>query len=226
MRYISFLFIILILAPTAFSAETITITKLSGKVEIKEPGGGWSKAFEGREIPAGTLISTGFKSEAVIDMGGSSDIYVRQLTRMSVDELKISGNMVDTKLNLRLGRITADVKTSEGLKHNFTLRTPVSTAAVRGTKFNSSVRKLEVVSGKIKYSNNAGQSTTIGGGSSSSITGNGYSSTPQTSFENTTAAFEVETSTQPDPVVPSIIVPPAPTTGTVTITWDIEAFVG
>ena len=140
---------------------------------------------------------------------------------MAVDKLAISGKKVDTNLNLKLGRIKADVKTSKGLKHNFTLKTPVSTAAVRGTVFESSVRKLEVVTGRISFTNKIGQKTTVNGGGSSSVGGTGFTP-PATVVETVQETFTVETSTQPESEIPEIIVLPAPTTGTVTLNWFVD----
>ncbi len=134
---------------TAAAVETAVIKSFKGKVEIKS-GSSWTAVSEGMEIKPGSIISTGFKSTAVIDTG-SSELFIRQLTRMSLEELSKSGNTVKTNLNLRLGRVKANVKTAKGLKHNFTLKTPVSTAAVRGTVFESGVKTLDVVSGSIRY---------------------------------------------------------------------------
>ena len=222
MRYPLLILVLIVFLTPLYSADLITIKEVKGKVEVKGPGGSWVKASEGNVIPEGSLISTGFKSYAEVDLGGTSTIYIKQLTRMAVDKLATSGNNVDTKLNLRLGRIKADVKTSTGLKHDFTLRTPVSTAAVRGTVFESSVRKLEVQTGRIRYTNKIGQNTTVGGGSSSSVAGTGYTP-PLTAVETVTETFTVETSTQPETEVPAIIVPPpAPTTGIIYVTWDLQ----
>ena len=220
MKYIFLLFVIIFFISPLYSADLITLKAVSGKVEIKEPGGAWSRAFSGREIPPGSVISTGFKSSAELDLSGSSTVYVKPLTRMAVDKLVISGKNVDTSLNLKLGRIRANVKTAEGLKHNFTLKTPVSTAAVRGTIFESTVRKLEVVTGRISYSNNIGQKTTVGGGGTSSVEKTGFTP-PATVVETVVETFTVETSTQPDEEVPEIFVPPPPTTGTVIVPWAI-----
>ncbi len=178
---------------SAFSAEKAVIKSFDGRVEIRE-NAGWTAVNNGMEIKPGTVISTGFNSTAVIDLG-SSEIFVKQLTRMSLDELSKSGNTVKTDLNLRLGRIKADVKTSEGLKHNFTLKTPVSTAAVRGTVFTAGMRSLDVEKGKISYSNKIGQRVTVTGGNSSNVGLTGYSA-PAEMAEALEAAFAVATTTQ------------------------------
>ena len=193
-KYLLFFLIFLFSAPYIFSAESGTIKSLHGKVEIKSGSGAWEKAENGMEVKPGTLISTGFRSEAVLDLG-SSEIQVKQLTRMSLDELSVKENTVKTNLNLRLGRIKADVKTSAGLKHDFTLRTPVSTAAVKGTVFTAGIRNLAVENGRISFTNRIGQVVTVSGGSSSVVTGTGYSA-PENAADMINSVFDVETSTQ------------------------------
>ena len=179
----------------SFSTEKGIIKSVQRKVEINISGK-WIKAEIGMELLPGNLISTGFKSNAVIDTG-SSEIFIKQLTRMSLDELSKSGNTVKTNLNLRLGRVKANVKTSEGLKHNFTLKTPVSTAAVRGTVFESGVRSLDVISGSIRYANRIGQQVTVMGGTSSQMGLTGFSA-PVDMVDAINEAFNVVTTTTVD----------------------------
>ena len=113
---------------------------------------------------------------------------------MSLEELSKSGSTVKTNLNLRLGRVKANVKTSKGLKHNFTLKTPVSTAAVRGTVFESGIRTLDVESGSIRYSNKIGQQVTVLGGTSSQMGLTGFSA-PSDMVDVINEAFKVATET-------------------------------
>ncbi len=196
----SIFFILLILLPVfySFSADVPTVKQIQGKVEIKNSQSGWVKAEKGMKISPGALISTGFKSDAVIELD-NSEIYIKQLTRMSIENLSRKQNTVNTELNLRLGRIKADVKSSKGLKHDFTVRTPVSTAAVRGTVFNSGLRNIIVENGRISYTNRLGQSVTIDGGNSSKIKSKGFDS-PQNALETIIDDFIVSTSTQQEPV--------------------------
>ena len=194
MKKITGLIILLMLFTvfTAAAVETAVVKSFKGKVEIKS-GSSWTAVSKGMEIKAGSIISTGFKSTAVIDTG-SSEIFVKQLTRMSLDELTKSGNTVKTNLNLRLGRVKANVKTSKGLKHNFTLKTPVSTAAVRGTVFESGVRSLDVESGSIRYANRIGQQVTVMGGAASRMGMTGFSA-PADMADAVNDAFNVAAST-------------------------------
>lgn len=115
----------------------------------------------------------------------------------------------------------AEVKTSKGLKHDFTLRTPVSTAAVKGTVFKSSASgDLEVETGKIKHSNKIGQSVSIRGGASSSIKGNGYK--PPETERNSFDDFHVDPSTLPYEAIqfPDILPKELPETGSIIVDWD------
>ena len=195
----SIFFILLILLPVfySFSADVPTVKQIQGKVEIKNSQSGWVKAEKGMKVSPGALISTGFRSNAVIELD-NSELYIKQLTRMSIENLSRKQNTVNTKLNLQLGRIKADVKSAKGLKHDFTVRTPVSTAAVRGTIFNSGLRNIIVDNGRISYTNRIGQTVTIEGGSSSKIRSRGFDS-PQNALETLIADFNVSASTQQEP---------------------------
>ena len=83
-----FLFLILaaILLYPAFSTDAV-IKEISGKVEIKKAGGSWVTATNGMTVPAGATISTGFRSNAVLDLG-SSILEIKPLTRMTLEDLE------------------------------------------------------------------------------------------------------------------------------------------
>jgi len=191
---ISALILLLLFTASALFGADAVIKSFTGKVEIQSAGASsWSAVKSGQTISKGTLISTGFNSNAVLDLG-SSEIFLKPLTRMSIDELETSGSIIKTDLNLKLGKIKADVKSTEGLKHNFTLRTPTSTAAVRGTVFEAGVSTLNVLQGVIAYANKIGQTRSVSGGSSSSISGSGYSA-PESIAEAIAQSFDVVTTT-------------------------------
>ncbi|MCK5198113.1 MAG: hypothetical protein KAR21_07170, partial [Spirochaetales bacterium] len=100
--------ILLVLAASLFAANITAVVKdISGKVEIMVPGGSWQKAAAGMEIEEGCSISTGFKSEAVLELG-PSQLVVKQLTRMKLEELVEKEGTISTGLNLRVGKIKAE----------------------------------------------------------------------------------------------------------------------
>ena len=77
-------------------------------------------------------IDTGFRSTATLKFEGSV-ISVSALTRLTISELLENENSRDTSVYLDAGKITANVKTSDNKRVNFTVRTPIATASIKGT---------------------------------------------------------------------------------------------
>lgn len=156
--------IILMLGGTpVFSQLQALLTEVTGKVEIKVSGADWTPAEKGMSISAGTVISTGFGAQAVLDLDGST-LLVRPLTRMRLDELVEKEGTVNTDLFLRVGKVRAEVKSTAGRKQNFTLRSPVSTAAVRGTSFEYDGPTIVVFSNAVMFANALNQGRTVRAG--------------------------------------------------------------
>ncbi len=146
------------------AAETSAVVKsFTGKVEIRNTGAAWTAVSEGMEIPAGATISTGFRSQAVLEIG-TAVLEVKPLTRMRLDELIEKEGTVKTDLYLRVGRVSATVRKTSGLQNDFRLRSPVSTAAVRGTSFSFDGSNLEVVEGLVALINTYGQRSGVPAG--------------------------------------------------------------
>jgi hypothetical protein len=177
-------------AAPLFGADAV-IKKTEGKVELKEQGGNWQPAEAGMTLSRGTFISTGFGSEAVLELGGST-LEVRELTRMQLERLVEEKEALSTDLFLEVGKVKAEVQSSEGLRNDFEVRSPVSTAAVRGTTFIFDGYTLRVEEGTVVYSNVIGQSRQVAGGLMSRT--QGY--TPPADQQETVidGQFEVETS--------------------------------
>ncbi len=218
-------------APFLFSAQTGTLQTVRGKVEIKTPGGVWKQANAGDTILQGTTISTGFDGTAIIALGNTSVVEAKPLTRLTLNELIQKEGKVNTELFLDVGRVKAEVKSSEGLEHTFTLKSTVSTASVRGTTIEGDGEEWETQEGTCSVSNNTGQTVTVTQGQSTTVTGNAPPAPPQATMAQSTT---VQTSTKPSDdgddggggddddggggaAPPSV---PTPTTTTVTITWD------
>lgn len=129
------------------SAQNARITDVQGKVEVNQ-GTGWSAARAGMTVPLGTVISTGFGSKAFLQVG-MSKIEVKPLTRMSVAEYLEREGSATTSLDLRIGRVKATVESAEGVRHDFTIKSPTSTASVRGTEFTYDGYQVNVTSGRV-----------------------------------------------------------------------------
>ena len=71
MKKITVLFILIFLSCSLFAEITAVMGEVSGKVEIMSPGGNWKTATAGMKIATGDFISTGFRSQAVLELGAS-----------------------------------------------------------------------------------------------------------------------------------------------------------
>jgi hypothetical protein len=130
-------------------AQEAFIRETSGVVEVKAPGQtAWVPARAGQRLEQATLISTGFRSSALIVIGNST-ITVRPLTRLTLEELSGREGTERVNINLRVGRVRADVTPSAGRRTNFTVRSPIATASVRGTSFEFDGIHLSVEEGRV-----------------------------------------------------------------------------
>jgi hypothetical protein len=155
------------------TAEMAVVRELVGTVEMKAPGKAeWEPVRPGQRLSADTLISTGFKSTANIVLGDSV-LTVRPLTRLSITEISrhAEGDRVD--LNLRAGRVRAEVKPPSGRSVDFSIRSPAITASVRGTVFELDPLNLRVSEGTVEFSGASGAAVLVDSGGSSFVDGSG-----------------------------------------------------
>jgi hypothetical protein len=140
------------------------IREISGTVEVKAPNAAaWSHASRGQALARDTLISTGFKSSALIAIGNSM-LTVQPLTRLSLEELTRVEGSEKVDVNLRTCRIRANVKPPANGKTDFTVRSPTATASVRGTVFEFNGIQLQVDEGRVHLAGSDGNGTYVGMG--------------------------------------------------------------
>ncbi len=154
-----------------FAADGI-FRSVKGKVEYQLPGESWKTASVGTAIPTGAQISTGFRSEATLEID-TAILEIKPLTRMRIDELVEREGLVSTGLFLKVGRVRADVKKLEGLQNEFRLQSTVSTAAVRGTSFEYDGVNVRVFTGLVWLSNRFNLGSLFSAGEYGSAVGNG-----------------------------------------------------
>jgi hypothetical protein len=140
------------------------IRELSGTVEVKAPGAAdWQPASRGQSLTRDTLISTGFKSGAMIAIGNST-LAVQPLTRLSLEDLTAAEGREKASFNLRTGRVRANVKAPAGGSAEFTVRSPQATASVRGTVFEFNGIDIRVDEGRVYFSGAGRSGTYVGAG--------------------------------------------------------------
>ncbi|AEF86499.1 conserved hypothetical protein [Treponema primitia ZAS-2] len=140
------------------TSQAAFIQEISGKVETKAPGSDWVSAVEGQMIENGTMISTGFKGVALIALGNSV-LTVRPLTRLTLREIRENAGNEQVRLDMETGRIRADVSPPAGGRTDFMVRSPITTASVRGTSFEFDGTILIVAQGQVRFT--GGDSTSV-----------------------------------------------------------------
>lgn len=158
---------------------TATITEIAGKVECKLPQQEWQTAKIGDVLPAGSLISTGFKSTAILKTE-SATLTVKPVTRLSLEDLVKSEGTTKTQMFLMAGRVKAEVTPKTGEKANFRIKSPTATASVRGTGFEFDGQNLFVDHGAVQFEaeSGVGVAQVVAAGELSSVTRAGSVSMP------------------------------------------------
>jgi len=178
MKKIIFTAVFITLAVTGAFCQNGVIRDLTGEVELKRLGSSaFVPASAGDAVSSNTIISTGFRSTAIIVIG-SSVITVRPLTRLTLAEIQSAENTENVNVNLQTGRVRVEVKPPAGTKTNLNVQSPSATASVRGTTFEMDTHNLNGIEGKILLSGVSGAGVLVTGGNSSSINIDGTVSDP------------------------------------------------
>jgi hypothetical protein len=192
MKYLSALLLIAftaagVTAQTPGQIPEAVLLELSGRVEVKTPGSTeWVPAVAGMTIEQAALISTGFKSTALLALGNST-IVIQPLTRLSLEEIIEQQGNEQVNVYLRTGRVRAEVRPPAGGTINFTVRSPIVTASVRGTVFDFDTVNINVAEGRVEFAGPTGSLALVREGESSSV--NEVSSTVSAPVEEKTAAL-------------------------------------
>lgn len=152
-KTVFFLTALLTLVPGLWAANPQAVLQsLKGKVEVKAPGATtWAPATEGMVLSPAATLSTGFDSSVVVVVDKTT-IQVKPLTRLTIDKLVADAdNTVKTTTFLRVGSVSASVKSADGVKQDFKVQSPYSTASVRGTSFDFDGLKLQVKEGLVAF---------------------------------------------------------------------------
>ena len=154
------------------------IKDFTGTVELQLPNTTrWVTANKGQAMTVDTIVSTGFKSFAVITIGDSV-LNVRPLTRLSIKELSTMAGTENINIGLQAGRVRADVNQPVGTNSNFAFQSPVATASTRGTIFEVDTCTLWVIEGSIEYTGTSGSPVVVDAGGFSYIDENSGKAAP------------------------------------------------
>ena len=202
-----------------FAQNTVPgmIRELNGTVELKVPGSSsYVTAKAGDRLTQDTVISTGFKSYALVEVG-STLITVRPLTRLTLAEIRASEGKETLNVNLHAGRLRVEVNPPAGARTSMSVMSPTATASVRGTGFEFDTRNLKVKHGKVSFLGKEGNAMLVGAGFSSTVEGNGKAADP---VSERVAGLRPKRPVGSDSSGRGSGVTPAATSGLVTITLN------
>jgi len=172
---------VLMLSAIAFAsfAQSGVIREVTGEVELKPSGASaFTAARVGDTVARDTIVSTGFRSTAVIAIG-SSTLTVRPLTRLSLAEIQSASGSESLNVNLQAGRVRVDVNPPTGTRTNMTVQGPTATASVRGTSFEFDTVNLTVHEGTVSFSStSSGPATMVRRGEASFVGTDGQPANP------------------------------------------------
>jgi len=176
-KVLTMMVLIFLCAGFAF-AQNGVISEINGTVEIKRAGSAdFVPARVGDQLALDTIVSTGFRSTALIT-AGSSIITVRPITRLTLSELSGSAGTETINVALQTGKVRVDVNPPAGTKTNMTVRGPTATASVRGTSFELDTRNLLVEHGTVAFQGKKGGAFLVNAGSTSVIQADGRAADP------------------------------------------------
>ena len=159
-------------------AQNGVIKELTGTVELKQPGQtAYITAKSGDTVVKDTIVSTGFKSSALISIG-STVLTVRPLTRLSLAEISAAAGTETLNVTLQTGRVRVDVNPPVGTRAAMNVTSPMATASVRGTSFEFDTQSLTVLEGTVTYQGNQGGVMMVSAGTASEVKENGSVADP------------------------------------------------
>jgi len=218
----------LILVAPAFGQQQpeARVLSTSGRVEMRATRtASWSAVEAGMELPLGATISTGFGANAQLEIGPAT-LEVQQLTRLTLEELAEREGLVQSDLFLQVGRVRADVRTTEGRQSEFRMRSPVATAAVRGTSFQFDGINLQVESGNVWLGNQLGEGVVVGGGEESSSSSDDDPPVPPADQREAATTVQIYVSPPGETRTAGVrtTTPVTSTTGGLSISWTILGY--
>jgi len=199
-------------------AQDGVIRQLSGTVELMHPGTtNFVAAAIGDEVRQDTVISTGFRSNALIAVGNSTLITVRPLTRLTLTEISSAAGTETLNANLQAGRVRVDVTPPAGTRASMTVSSPSATASVRGTTLLFDGKNIGVTGGIVEFQGDRGTPVLVGHGFFAGLDNLGMPTDPVFVSVGTVSPELIGLQPElpgsvgmPDPLPPSVEPPPPP----------------
>ena len=166
-----------------------TITGVDGIVQVRsEENQPWQAAVVGMIIGEGAEFRTGPRSAVRFQLPPDQVVTLDRLGTVKLVEAIRNAGGIKTDLGMRYGRVRYDIEAA-GVLHDATIHSPGSTLAVRGTQVSLTDTMpfppvATSLTGKARYTNSKGRTTSVGGTQKATIE-NGDASPAETAIENT-----------------------------------------
>ncbi|HET7699790.1 MAG TPA: FecR family protein, partial [Candidatus Limnocylindria bacterium] len=173
----------LVAAQRPASASSTVLTILNGQTEVARAGAGFAPANDGDIVSAGDRVRTAEASHAVITFFDGSTIELEPSTTIQIDEAAVTGSGARSiSLLQTLGRTWSSVQKLTRADSKYELKTPSSTAVVRGTGFETNVSEsgqttLTVTDGSVAVTAQ-GQTVNVTDNQTTTVPPNAPPSTP------------------------------------------------
>ena len=126
-------------------ANAATLAVRHGQVDAQQSGGDFTPAFDGDLLTSGDVVRANAAGNAVVTFFEGSTLTVESGSQVRVTSLvKTSDGGIQVSIEQSLGRTWASVQKLGG-SSKFEIKTPTSTAAVRGTAFETVVETINGV---------------------------------------------------------------------------------
>lgn len=119
----------------AEGSGVVIVTVVEGKARARTAADApWQPVVEGMRLPVGSEISTGPRARVTCSIPPGEEFVVDRMSNVTVLEAERRGNRQQTRLIMEYGRTAARVQAA-GIEHDVQIRTPGTTASVRGTEY-------------------------------------------------------------------------------------------
>jgi hypothetical protein len=126
----------LILTQQPASAANMTLTILGGTADVARGAGAFARAADGQALSAGDRVRTADAAHAVVTFLDGSTVEIEPATMITVVQATAAASgAITIQLEQAMGRTWSSVQKLARPDSKFELRTPATTATVRGTGF-------------------------------------------------------------------------------------------
>jgi len=162
-------------------ASAATLTVLHGQIDAQKGGTGFTPALDGDLLTTGDVVRADPSGNAVVTFFDGSTLTVESGAQVKVTSLaRTSDGGIQVTIEQTLGRTWASVQ-KLGSSSTFEVKTPTSTAAVRGTAFETIVETtngvttttVKTTEGEVIVQAVSGGQTSVGAGQEVQIAAGG-----------------------------------------------------